>query len=123
MLYVPAERSGQAYKLVRPFRGPYRAVKLFPNGVELILTSKLRAHSIRVYFDDRVRCCPREIEEFDDAEEVSVFSLFEDLDTEGETKTNCDITDAPAMDVVEAEAAKQEYDCQFVRARDRSQKL
>ena len=90
--------------------------------MESILTSKPRAHSIRVYFD-RVRCCPREIEEFDDAEEVSVFSLFEDLDTEGETKTNCDITDAPAMDVVEAEAAKQEYDCQFVRARDRSQKL
>ena len=107
MLYIPAERCGQAYKLVRPFRGPYRVEKIFPNGVELILICKPRAHSMRVYFN-RVRCCPREIKEFDDAEEVSVSSLFEDPHTEGETKTNCGITDAPATDVVEAEAAKQE---------------
>lgn len=106
MLYMPAERSGQAYKLVRPFRGPYRVEKILPNGLELILISKPRAHSIRVYFV-RVRRCPREIEEFDDAE-VSVSGLFENPDTEGETKTNCDITDAPAIDVVEAEAAKWE---------------
>ena len=67
--------------------------------MELILTSKPRAYSIRVYFY-RVRCCPREIEEFDNAEEVSVSSLLADPDTEGETKTNCGNTDAPAMDVV-----------------------
>ena len=81
MLYVPAERSGQAYKLVQPVQGPYRVVKIFPNGMKLILIRKPLAHSIRVYFN-RVRCCPREIEEFDNSEEVSVSSLFEDPDTE-----------------------------------------
>ena len=107
MLYIPAERSGQAYKFVWPFRGPYQVVKIFPNGVELILISKPRAHSIRVSLD-RVRRCPREVKEFDNAEEVPVSSLFEDPDTEGENETHCGITDALATDVMEAEAAKQE---------------
>ena len=69
--------------------------------------NKPQAHSIRGSFN-RVRRCPREVEEFDNAEEVPVSSLFEDPDTEGETETHCDITDTPATDVVEAEAAKQE---------------
>ena len=80
------------------------------------------AHSIRVSLD-RVRRCPREIEEFDNAEEVPVSSLFKDPNTEEETETHCGITTAPATDVVEVKAAKQEKNCQFVGERGGSQLL
>ena len=54
---------------------------------------------------------------------VPVSSLFEDPDTEGETKTHHGIADAPDLDVVEAEVAKQENNCQFVRARGESHQV
>ena len=54
MLYVPAERSGKAYKFARPFRGPYRVIRVLPNEVQLVLISKPKVRSIRVSLD-RVR--------------------------------------------------------------------
>ena len=73
---------------------------------------------------NRVRCCPREIEKFDDAEKFPVSNLrFEDPDTERETEIHYGITDAPTIDVVEAEAAKQKNSCHFVGARDGSHRL
>ena len=77
---------------------------MLPNGVELILISKPKARSIRVSLD-RVRRCPREIVESDNAGEVPVSDLFEDPDAEEETETHSDVTDAPAL--VEAEADEQ----------------
>ena len=57
MLYVPSENNGKAYKFSRPFCGPYQVIRVFLNGVELILISKPAASSIRVSLD-RVRHCP-----------------------------------------------------------------
>ena len=34
-MYMPAARSGKAYKLSRPFHGPYRIVKMHKNGAEV----------------------------------------------------------------------------------------
>ena len=34
-VYSPAERSDKAYKFARPFKGPYRVVKMLPSGAEL----------------------------------------------------------------------------------------
>ena len=105
MLYVPAERSGKAYKFARPFRGPYRAVKVLPNGVELVLISKSKALSIRVSLD-RVRRCPREMTELDDTEEVPIADLFNNPDAVEETEICSGITETPTL--VEPPTDKQE---------------
>ena len=39
-LYDPVVKVGKAYKLARPFKGPYRVQKVLPNGAELLLISK-----------------------------------------------------------------------------------
>ena len=95
MLHVPAERSGKAYKFARPFRGPYRVVKVWPNGVELVLISKPKAQSIRVSLD-RVQRCPREMTELDDFNEVPIADLFDNPDAMEETETCGGIIEAPA---------------------------
>jgi len=59
-VFDPAKKVGKAYKFARPFKGPYRVIKLFPNGVELSLISKPNSPTIRVALN-RVRRCPREI--------------------------------------------------------------
>jgi len=61
MLYVPSENNGKAYKFSQPFRGLYRVIWVFLNGVELILISKPAASSIRVSLD-KVRRCPVEFD-------------------------------------------------------------
>ena len=96
MLYVPAERSGKAYKFARPFCGPYRAVKVLPNGVELVLISKPKAPSIRVSLD-RVRRCPKEMTDLDDTEEVPFAGLFDNPDAVEETEIRSDITGTPVL--------------------------
>ena len=105
MLNVPAEWSGKAYKFARPFRGPYRAVKVLPNGVELVLISKPKAPSIRVSID-RVRRCPREIAELGDTKEVPIADLFDNPDAVEETEICSGITETPAL--VEPPTNKQE---------------
>ena len=59
-MYMPAIRSGQAYKLTRPYKGPYRIIATYPNGVELQLVEHLRAKTIHVALN-RVRHCPTAI--------------------------------------------------------------
>ena len=59
-VYMPAEVRGKAYKFARPFRGPYRILRLFENGAEVRLIDKPKADSIRVALN-RVRRCPPEI--------------------------------------------------------------
>ena len=34
-VYMPAIRTGSAYKLARPYKGPYHVITTHPNGVEL----------------------------------------------------------------------------------------
>ena len=36
-VHMPADCPGKAYKFARPFKGPYRIVRLFANGAEVKL--------------------------------------------------------------------------------------
>ena len=57
---MPGEKRGKAYKLAKPFKGPYRILSLFDNGAEVQLVEKPQSGSIRVALN-RVRRCPVEI--------------------------------------------------------------
>ena len=59
-----ADCLGKAYRLARPFKGPYWIVRLFANGAEVRLISKLQAGTIHVALN-RVRKCPSEIKNAD----------------------------------------------------------
>ena len=56
-VYMPAIHSGPAYKLTRPYKGPYRVISAHPNGVELMLLQQPKAKPIRVALN-RVRRFP-----------------------------------------------------------------
>ena len=58
-VYSPAERSGKAYKFAHPFKGPYRVLKLLPNGAELSLVAEPNRPTIRVALNRLRR--PKEI--------------------------------------------------------------
>jgi len=53
-VYVPTIRSGPAYKLAQPHKGPYRIIKTHENGVELQSIEHPRAKTIHVALN-RVR--------------------------------------------------------------------
>ena len=59
-VYNPSKKQGKAYKLARPYMGPYRILKLYDNGADLRLISKPAAASIRVSLH-RIRMCPKEM--------------------------------------------------------------
>ena len=59
-MYSPAERCGKAYKFARPFKGPYRVVKMLPSAAELSLIAEPNGPTIRVALNC-LRCCPKEI--------------------------------------------------------------
>ena len=59
-VYNPSKKQGKAYKLARPFMGPYQILKLYDNGADLRLISKPAAASIRVSLN-RIRMCPKEM--------------------------------------------------------------
>ena len=52
-LYVPSEKSGQAYKFAKPYRGPY-LVGLYENGADLRLVSQPHDQIIRDWLVDQV---------------------------------------------------------------------
>ena len=55
-MYTPAIRTGPAYKLAQPYKGPYHIIKTHENGVELQSIEHPRAKTIRVALN-RVRRC------------------------------------------------------------------
>lgn len=59
-VYMPAIRTRPAYKLTRPYKGPYRVITTHPNGVELQSVDHPKAKAIRVALN-RVRHCPTAI--------------------------------------------------------------
>ena len=59
-VYMPAAKSGKAYKLARAFHGPYRVVEVVENGLLVRPIDKPRDTPIRVALN-RVRCCPKQI--------------------------------------------------------------
>ena len=68
-VHMPALKSGPAYKLAHPFKGPYQVVENYPNGVGLVPVDKPRATPIRVALN-RMRRCPGQIQNETDHQEV-----------------------------------------------------
>ena len=85
-VYNPSKKRGKAYKLARPFEGPYRVLKLHPNGADLKLISKPMATVIRVALN-RIRLCPREIAESSaNPPQAKVSKDISDVDEEEESE-------------------------------------
>ena len=59
-VFMPVLKSGPAHKLARPYKGPYRVIATYPNGVELVPVDKPKAIPIRVALN-RVRRCPSDV--------------------------------------------------------------
>ena len=70
---MPAMKTGQLRKLSRPYKGPYRVISTYPNGVKVHPINQPRAEAIRVALN-RVRRCPEEIQDCDGAERPSVMA-------------------------------------------------
>jgi hypothetical protein len=62
MVHMPSEVQGKAWKLARPFHGPYRVVATTPNNAEVVLIDKPKEQSIFVSLD-RIRLCHEEMED------------------------------------------------------------
>ena len=60
MVYMPQSVSGKAWKLARPFYGPYRVLSLTPTNAEVKLIDKPDSESIFVALN-RVRLCYPEL--------------------------------------------------------------
>ena len=59
-LFRPAEKTGAARKLARPFHGPYRLVELGPNTAKIRRVDRPEEEPILVAID-RLRRCPAEL--------------------------------------------------------------
>ena len=82
-VFSPAKKRGKAYKLARPFVGPYCVLKLHPNGVDLQLISKPSSPTIRVALN-RIRLCPKEIDKLTNANSGILEQTQQDSNTESE---------------------------------------
>ena len=60
MVHMPGTVKGKAWKLVRPFHGPYRVVSVTPTNAEVRLVDQPEANSIFVSLS-RVRPCYSEM--------------------------------------------------------------
>ena len=59
-VFMPAKKTGKAYKFAKPFEGPYRVLATYDNGADVCLVDKPTSPSIRVAMD-RLRLCPSQI--------------------------------------------------------------
>ena len=57
-VFMPSLKSGPAYKLALPYKGPYRIMQLYENGADVQLIDCPRAQPIRVALN-RLRHCPQ----------------------------------------------------------------
>ena len=55
MVYMPAEKQGEDWKLSRPFHGPYRVLKVTQTNAEVQLVDQPTGDTIFVNLD---RICP-----------------------------------------------------------------
>ena len=60
MIHMPAAVTGKAWKLARPYHGPYRVVSVTPTNIEARLVDDMDAESIFVAVN-RVRPCHPEL--------------------------------------------------------------
>ena len=94
-VYIPTEKIGKAYKFACPYKGPYRVLKLFDNGVEVKLVSKSNSQSIRVALNC-VRLCPAEIAvtDCDKPEEYIVTSETKNLESKENPSDSNDLEES-----------------------------
>ena len=59
-IYMPAAKTGPAYKLTQPYHGPYRITATPDTGLEVTPVDRPQDTPIRVAFN-RARACPKEI--------------------------------------------------------------
>ena len=100
-VYMPAIRLGQAYKLTRPYKGPYRVIATYPNGVELQSVEHPKAKTIRVALN-RVRHCPtaitdKEVVVVKPVNEKDLEEDIEDLGNEEGKEGEIEVTDVPEV--------------------------
>ena len=55
-MFMPAAKSGKAYKLARPFHGPYRVVCVVENGFEVRPVDQPHVTPIRVALNQICQC-------------------------------------------------------------------
>ena len=61
MVYFPNQVKGKAWKLARPYHGPYQVLSLTPTNAEVCLVGiKPQSESIFIALD-RIRDCPAEM--------------------------------------------------------------
>ena len=96
-VYMPAIRSGPAYKLTRPYKGPYQVVSTHSNGVELQSVQQPKTKPIRVALN-RVRRCPVPLA---DGEEVTVEQVNVQGDGQGDSQDDGQSGVAPDEEVEE----------------------
>ena len=53
-VFMPGMKTGPAYKLACPYKGPYRVIEIHPNGAEVLLIDRPKEPAIRVALN-RVR--------------------------------------------------------------------
>ena len=54
---MPGMKTGLAYKLACPYKGPYRVIEIHPNGAEVLLIDQPKEPAIRIALN-RVRRDP-----------------------------------------------------------------
>ena len=64
-----ARKTGHRTKLACPFEGPYRVVRVYPNGVEVQPVEKPRSQPISVALN-RVRRCPKQVPSLEESVEI-----------------------------------------------------
>ena len=82
-VFSPSKKRGEAYKLARPFVGPYRVLKLHPNGVDLQLITNPSSPVIRVALH-RVRLCLKEIDKLTNVNSGMLEQTQQDSNIESE---------------------------------------
>ena len=60
MVYFPDQVKGKAWKLARPYHGPYKVLALTPTNAEVCLIGSPQSNSMFVALD-RIRTCPEEM--------------------------------------------------------------
>ena len=95
-MYMPAIRTGLAYKLTRPYKGPYCVIITHPNGVELQSVDHPKAKAIRVALN-RVRYCPTAITN----EEVVTIKPFTEEDLNIDYSEECGTKEKEEAEVID----------------------
>ena len=69
-VFMPVEKSAQAYKFAKPFQGPYRVEKTCENSADIRMIEKPGDKPIRVAFN-HLWHCPKELSGLPETEKLT----------------------------------------------------